>query len=144
MDGNCRLCIAQRIDSLGNDAFARSTSCNGTALSVCRCIDRDKYGAAFAVTTLVVVFKFTVALPFVVLLFAALLLGGIYTIILIPVAVVLAIGTTAYAMYKRSSERADIPGERERVRPLPHTGHGNTAASPTTPQQLVDAQRQQQ
>ena len=29
------------------------------------CIDRDKYGAAFAITTLVLVFKFTVALPFV-------------------------------------------------------------------------------
>ena len=29
------------------------------------CIDRDKYGAAFAITTFVLIFKFTVALPFI-------------------------------------------------------------------------------
>lgn len=80
----------------------------------------------------------------IVLIVGGLLAGGIYTIVFLPVAVIVAIGGIIYTMWGRSAQARDIPGEAERVQPLPHTNHSNTPASPTTPDQLVDAQRHQQ
>jgi hypothetical protein len=86
----------------------------------------------------------TLGFPILVLVIAGLLLGGVYTLVLLPIALVLVLGFGTYAFYKRSSKPSDIPGERERVRPLPHTDHVNTPTAPSTPDQLVDAQRAQQ
>jgi hypothetical protein len=87
----------------------------------------------------------TLAFPIiVVMVVGGLIAGGIYTIVFIPVAVIIGGFALVYTIWGRSTKQSNIPGERERVRPLPHTQHSNTAASPATPDQLVDAQRQQQ
>jgi hypothetical protein len=80
----------------------------------------------------------------IVMFIGGLLAGGIYTIVFLPIAVIGAGGAIVYTMWASSTEPQNIPGERERVKPLPHTEHRNTPAAPTTPDQLVDARRAQQ
>lgn len=88
---------------------------------------------------------FFLALPLaVILIIGGLLAGGTVTIVFIPLAVLIAAGAIIYTMWGRATDQRNIPGERERVQPLPHTDHANTAATPGTPDQLVDAQRRQQ
>lgn len=85
-----------------------------------------------------------IALPlFVLLLAAGLIVGGVYAIVLVPIAAIILIGAVIYVMWGRATEPENIPGERERVKPLPHTDHANTAPAPSTPDQLVDARREQ-
>lgn len=81
---------------------------------------------------------------FIILVVVGLLAGGIFTIVFLPVAVIIIAAAVIYTMWGRATERRNIPGERERVEPLPHTDHANAATAPTTPDQLVDAQRHQQ
>lgn len=88
------------------------------------------------------------ALPLVVIVLLAviggIIAGGIYAIVLLPIAFILAVFGVAYVIWARSKQ-APPPDERHRdVDPLPHSGHSNTAPTPTTPDQLVDAQRSQQ
>ncbi len=88
------------------------------------------------------------ALPllFVVLLalVGGLVVGGVYAIVLIPIAVIIAVFGAAYVVWARSKQ-APPPDERHtEVDPLPHSGHSNTAATPSTPDQLVDARRSEQ
>lgn len=78
------------------------------------------------------------------LIVGGLLAGGIYTIVFLPVAVIIAIAATIYTMWGRSTQPENIPGERERVKPLPHTQHANTGSAPSTPDQLADTRRTQQ
>jgi hypothetical protein len=80
----------------------------------------------------------------IVLLVGGLLAGGIYTIVFLPIALIIAGGAVLYTMWGRSTEPQNVPGERERVQPLPHTQHANTAHAPSTPDQLVDARRAEQ
>lgn len=80
----------------------------------------------------------------IVLIVGGLLAGGVYTIVFLPVAVIIAVGAGIYVLWGQSTKKRNIPGERERVEPLPHTQHSNTAATPSTPGQLVDAQRREQ
>lgn len=80
----------------------------------------------------------------IVLIVGGLLAGGIYTIVFLPVAVIIAIAATLYTMWGRSTQPENIPGERERVKPVPHSGHSNTPSAPSTPEQLADARRAQQ
>ncbi|HWE11750.1 MAG TPA: hypothetical protein VG325_20550 [Solirubrobacteraceae bacterium] len=77
------------------------------------------------------------------LIVGGLLAGGIYTIVFLPIAVIIAVGSIMYTMWRRSSEPRDIPAERERVKPLPHTPPADTPG-PATPDQLVDARRAEQ
>ena len=78
------------------------------------------------------------------LLIGGLLAGGIYTIVFLPIAVIITVGAIIYTMWAKSTQPANLPGERERVQPLPHTDHPNAAPAPSTPDQLVDARRGQQ
>jgi hypothetical protein len=80
----------------------------------------------------------------VVMIIGGLLAGGIFTIVFLPIAVIIVAAAVIYTMWAQSTDRENIPGERERVKPLPHTGHRNTAAAPSTPDQLVDARRGEQ
>jgi uncharacterized membrane protein YfcA len=77
----------------------------------------------------------------IIMLVGGLLAGGIFTIVFLPIAVIIAAAAVLYTMWgsRRSPEK--IPSEREPVHPLPHSGHTNTAAAPGTPDQLVDARR---
>ena len=83
--------------------------------------------------------------PLAVLMFiGGLLAGGIYTIVFLPVAVIIAGATILYTMWASSHRPADISGERERVQPLPHSEHANTRPAPSSPERLVDARRAEQ
>ncbi len=85
------------------------------------------------------------AIPLAVVMFiGGLLAGGIFTIVFLPIAVILAAGAIIYTMWASSTDPENIPGERERVEPLPRTSHRNTPSAPSTPDQLVDARRAQQ
>jgi len=87
---------------------------------------------------------FFVAPLAVVLLIGGLLAGGIYTIVFLPIALIIVVAGLLFTTWGRSTRPENVPGERERVQPLPHTDHANTAPAPSTPDQLVDARRQQQ
>jgi hypothetical protein len=70
--------------------------------------------------------------------------GGIYTLILIPIGLVIIASAAAYSMMARGGHRAggaaasDGPSSGE---PLPHSPRGNTAHAPTSPEALTDARR---
>jgi hypothetical protein len=86
----------------------------------------------------------TFGLPALILIVAGLLLGGAWAFVFIPIAVIVVLGGGGFTLARASRHRETIPGEREPIRPLPHTGHANTAAAPSTPDQLVDARRTEQ
>jgi hypothetical protein len=79
---------------------------------------------------------------------AGVLSGGIFTIVLVPLAVVVAVTGLGYAMWARATGAAS-PQEAQVSADsvpdsLPHSGHSNAAAAPNTPDQLVDARRRAQ
>lgn len=80
----------------------------------------------------------------IIMIIGGLIAGGIYTIVFLPIAVIIAAGAILYTMWASSQRRPNVEQERERVSPLPHTGHANTAATPGTPDQLTDARRAEQ
>lgn len=87
----------------------------------------------------------TLGLPIIVLIIVgSILLGGIWTIILVPLMVIVAVVAGIWTFGRAQRHRERIPGEREPIRPLPHTGHVNTPGGPSTPGDLVDARRGQQ
>lgn len=74
---------------------------------------------------------------------ASIVSGGIFTIVVLPVAVLIAVAALIVTLWGRGSGRSK--GRRTRdPASLPHSDHTNTAPSPTTPDQLVDARRTQQ
>ena len=84
-------------------------------------------------------------IPLAIVMFVGgLLAGGIYTIVFLPIAVIIAAAAVLYTMWASSHEPSQIRAEQERVEPLPHTGHANSAPAPATPDQLVDARRAEQ
>ncbi|MGI8505933.1 MAG: hypothetical protein ACR2MK_03850 [Solirubrobacteraceae bacterium] len=80
------------------------------------------------------------------MLIAGVLSGGIFTIVLVPAAILLGIalmfGGWGRAKGGRSTEsrskKASSPA------PLPQSDHRNTAPAPATPDAIVDARQQQQ
>lgn len=80
----------------------------------------------------------------VVMVIGGLIAGGIYTIVFLPVAIIIIAAGMTYTMWGRATKQRNIPGERERVQPLPHTSPANAGSVPSTPEQLVDAQRREQ
>jgi hypothetical protein len=75
---------------------------------------------------------------------AGILSGGIFTIILVPLAVIAFLSWVVYAAFAyyagASSSSPDSPSQ---VAALPHSYHDNTVPRPTTPDELVDARQQQ-
>lgn len=81
----------------------------------------------------------------VLLIIGAIIGGGIFTIVLVPVAIVVFGAAVLVSMWNRSQSGS---GERSQAaqtgNPLPHSGHSNTAPTPASPDDLVDARREQQ
>lgn len=76
---------------------------------------------------------------------AGVLSGGIFTIILVPLAVIAVIGAIAYtALGYAGGAGSQQEVEAARSDPLPHSEHQNVAPAPNTPDDLVDARRQVQ
>jgi hypothetical protein len=88
-------------------------------------------------------------LPVVVLVAAAVVggafAGGIYTIVLIPLAVIALFAAIVYGYFTGGAQRA-AEGRRGRSRPPapPTTQHDASAPAPSTPEELVDARRSNQ
>ncbi len=77
------------------------------------------------------------------------LAGGVYTIILIPLAVVVVVSAAVYAMWGRAIQGSagaatDASAAGTSERPLPHQRHRPTGRAPSSPERLADARRQQQ
>ncbi|MFZ0042697.1 MAG: hypothetical protein WAK93_15410 [Solirubrobacteraceae bacterium] len=87
------------------------------------------------------------ALPVIVLLVlgivGGLVVGGIYAAVLVPLAVIVGVAGFGYSIWA-SRREGGLPDERGGVDPLPHSGHSNTAATPSSPDQMADARRTQQ
>jgi hypothetical protein len=73
--------------------------------------------------------------------------GGIFTIVLIPVALVILGASVLFSMWGRSAQGA-AGGATEEThasdRPLPHSRRRSTGTAPSSPEQLADARRAQQ
>jgi hypothetical protein len=75
------------------------------------------------------------------------LAGGVYTLVLIPLAVVVAISAIVYAMWGRSMQ-AQAGGATDastaKAEPLPHHEVRPSGRAPSSPGGLADARRRQQ
>lgn len=75
------------------------------------------------------------------------LAGGVYTLVLVPLAIVVAVSVIVYAMWGRSMERragASTDATAQSTEPLPHQPTRPTGRTPSSPEALADARRQQQ
>jgi hypothetical protein len=73
--------------------------------------------------------------------------GGIFTIVLLPLALIALVSAALQSMAVRRAETsAGGAGERSEPgpRPLPSSDHRNVASAPNTPEELAEARRQQQ
>lgn len=75
------------------------------------------------------------------------LAGGVYTLVLIPLAVIVAISVIVYGMWGRSMQAkagASTEATAQSTEPLPHQQVRPSGRAPTSPEGLADARRQQQ
>ena len=73
--------------------------------------------------------------------------GGIFTIVLIPLAVVALISAVVFGALGRgaqSQQGASSKQSSSTGRPLPSSQHSNTSSRPTTPEEITEARRVQQ
>jgi hypothetical protein len=97
---------------------------------------------------MLVMWLYLVALVFVILGVAGgVASGGIFTIILVPLGLIVAASAFMYASAGRSAQRS-TGGETEAApstnRPLPHSPQRDSGHVPTTPERLADARRAEQ
>jgi uncharacterized protein (DUF58 family) len=75
------------------------------------------------------------------------LAGGIFTIVLVPLAAIVLISGLVYGLWARSLEGSTSAGPeatQTTERPLPHSRRRPGGRTPSTPERLADARRQQQ
>jgi hypothetical protein len=75
------------------------------------------------------------------------LAGGIFTIVLIPLAVIVAVSVIVYAMWGRAMQAnagARTHASQTKTEPLPHQRQRPSGRAPSSPEGLADARRQQQ
>jgi hypothetical protein len=80
-------------------------------------------------------------------LFGSILTGGIFTIIVLPLGVIVLIAAFVIAMWSRTgvSEGGEKSTSASEPRPLPHSDRPQPGSSGTSsPEELVDARRQAQ
>ena len=73
--------------------------------------------------------------------------GGIFTIVLLPLGFIALISAIVFGAFGRSAQGrqgASTNARSSNGRPLPASEHSNTAAAPTTPDEIADARRVQQ
>jgi flagellar basal body-associated protein FliL len=74
---------------------------------------------------------------------AGVLTGGIFTIILVPLAVIAIVATVVYAMWGYAAGAGTQQEAESLGDPLPHSEHTNAALRPNTPDELVNARQRQ-
>ena len=75
------------------------------------------------------------------------LLGGVYTIILVPLAAIALISALIYSLWGRAlqgREGTATDAAHTSTDPLPHRRRRPSGRAPTSPEALADARRQQQ
>jgi hypothetical protein len=75
-----------------------------------------------------------------------LVVGGIFALVLVPIAVIILVFAVVTSMWARATSGRPSP-EDERSRPgpaYPHGSHQNSSPAPATPDQLVDARQKSQ
>ena len=75
------------------------------------------------------------------------LAGGVYTLVLIPLAVVAVVSAVVYAMWGRALQGqagGATDATTAKAQPLPHHRTRPTGRATTSPEALTDARRQQQ
>jgi hypothetical protein len=75
------------------------------------------------------------------------LAGGIYTIVLVPLAAIAIISALVYSLWGRAlqgSEGVSTDAVQTSDRPLPHRRRRPTGRAASSPEALADARRQQQ
>jgi hypothetical protein len=75
------------------------------------------------------------------------LAGGIFTIVLVPLAAIVLISSIVYGIWGRAikgSGGASTEATHEPRRPLPHRSRRPSGRAPSSPERLADARRQQQ
>jgi hypothetical protein len=77
------------------------------------------------------------------LLIGGVLLGGIFTIILVPVAIVAALSAIAYLLVARATGANPAVERKPDAGPLPQSEHANAASTPSASDDLVDARQRQ-
>jgi hypothetical protein len=79
----------------------------------------------------------------IVMLIGGLLAGGIFTIVFLPIALIIVVVAVGFAIYGSSEGRRRLPSD-EPTMPAPSTGHSNVPAGTSSPGELTDARRQAQ
>ena len=77
----------------------------------------------------------------------ATLAGGIYTIVLVPLAVIAVVSAVVYSLWGRAlagSAGASVDASHVSDRPLPHRRRRPTGRAQSSPEALADARREQQ
>jgi hypothetical protein len=76
---------------------------------------------------------------------AGILSGGIFTIILVPLAIVGFVGWVGYSTlgYLGSSMKSPTETQGNAAQSLPHSDHSQVPSRPATPDEYVDARQQQ-
>lgn len=78
------------------------------------------------------------------MLVGGIFLGGIFTIVLVPLAFVVAVSAVGFLMWARAAgASATIDEQRTAQKPLPHGAHRTSPVAPATPDQLIDARQGQ-
>jgi hypothetical protein len=75
------------------------------------------------------------------------LFGGIFTIVLVPLAAIALATGVVYGMWGRAaqgSEGAETEATNAASSPLPHRRRGDSGRAPSSPERLADARRVQQ
>jgi hypothetical protein len=89
--------------------------------------------------------SFPVLILVVLLIIGGIIGGGVFTLVLVPVAVIMVLVSIVISGWSRSQERGENPSEASLTGdPLPHSGRRNMAASPASPDDLVNARQHQQ
>ena len=73
--------------------------------------------------------------------------GGIYTVVLVPLAAIAVISAGVYALWGRalqSGSGGSTDASHASRRPLPHRRRRPSGRAPSSPETLADARRQQQ
>jgi hypothetical protein len=73
--------------------------------------------------------------------------GGIFTIVLVPIAFIIAASAFIYSAWGRAAQGAlgaDTEGHPSTNRPLPHSFRQDSGHAPSSPERLADTRRAQQ
>jgi hypothetical protein len=74
----------------------------------------------------------------------SMLAGGIFTIVFLPLGLLIVGLTILFTIWGRSQRRPAVPSDRTTTSVEPGTGHSNLSARPNTPDDLVNSRRQAQ